>query len=107
MVPRLRLGFGVDLGSSSALGHRAPRLGHERDDDIAIVNGAFYLRTTDAGTIEHCRIAFGGMAPVTKLAVRSAKRLATLNSSLEDCSSDGCITLYISAPGSCGSSDYY
>ena len=46
-----------------------------RDDDIAIVNSAFWL-TLRGDTVAEIRMAFGGMAPVTKLALRTARALA-------------------------------
>ena len=36
------------------------------DDDIAIVNGAFYLELENVGKIKDFRESFGGMAPTTK-----------------------------------------
>jgi len=45
-----------------------------RDDDIAIVNSAFNLTVAD-DLISDIKMAFGGMAPTTKLAIKSAKTL--------------------------------
>ena len=45
-----------------------------RDDDIAIVNSAFKA-TVIENKVESLRMAFGGMAPTTKLAVETAKAL--------------------------------
>ena len=45
-----------------------------RDDDIAIVNAAFKTAITN-NKVESLRMAFGGMAPTTKLAVQTAKAL--------------------------------
>ena len=36
------------------------------DDDIAIVNGAFYLDLENVGKIKDFRASFGGMGPTTK-----------------------------------------
>ena len=45
-----------------------------REDDIAIVNAAFNV-TLAGGKIERLRMAFGGMAPTTKLGVNTSKQL--------------------------------
>merc|ERR1719397_1549388 len=45
-----------------------------RDDDIAIVNSAFWL-DLQAGAVKQIRIAFGGVAPVTKLALETCSVL--------------------------------
>eukprot|EP00090_Calanus_glacialis_P022255 TRINITY_DN34353_c0_g1_i1.p1 TRINITY_DN34353_c0_g1~~TRINITY_DN34353_c0_g1_i1.p1 ORF type:complete len:1353 (-),score=369.93 TRINITY_DN34353_c0_g1_i1:172-4230(-) len=45
-----------------------------RDDDIAIVNSAFNITVAD-NLIDDIKMAFGGMAPTTKLAVKSSKSL--------------------------------
>ena len=45
-----------------------------RDDDIAIVNSAFWL-DLQAGAVKQIRIAFGGVAPVTKLALETCSAL--------------------------------
>ena len=45
-----------------------------RDDDIAIVNAAFKTAIAN-NKVESLRMAFGGMAPTTKLAVQTAKAL--------------------------------
>ena len=45
-----------------------------RDDDIAIVNAAFKTTILE-NKVESLRMAFGGMAPTTKLAIRTAKAL--------------------------------
>jgi len=45
-----------------------------REDDIAIVNGAFLYRVSNEyKTISNARIAFGGMAPFTKMALKTAE----------------------------------
>ena len=49
-----------------------------RDDDIAIVNGAFSVTLKNEGTdhvISSIRMAFGGMGPTTLLAVKSSLHL--------------------------------
>ena len=50
-----------------------------RDDDIAIVNGAFFFKLEDDGrggkTIRNARMAFGGMAATTKMADVTAKSI--------------------------------
>lgn len=46
-----------------------------REDDIAIVNGAFWLQTNDENFIVDARIAFGGIAAVPRLAHNTARRL--------------------------------
>jgi xanthine dehydrogenase/oxidase len=43
-----------------------------RDDDIAIVNAAFNV-TVSEGRVAKLRMAFGGMAPVTKMGLLSAR----------------------------------
>ena len=45
-----------------------------RDDDIAIVNSAFNLTLRD-NKVEDIRMAFGGMAPTTKLGLKSGQAL--------------------------------
>ena len=45
-----------------------------RDDDIAIVNAAFNL-TLDGKKVENIKMAFGGMAPTTKLGLKSGQAL--------------------------------
>ena len=45
-----------------------------RDDDIAIVNSAFNLTLND-NKVEVIRMAFGGMAPTTKLGLKSGQAL--------------------------------
>ena len=49
-----------------------------RDDDIAIVNAAFNLTLND-NKIEIIKMAFGGMAPTTKLGLKSASALIGKN----------------------------
>lgn len=47
-----------------------------REDDIAIVNGAFFFRiSSESKTISNVRMAFGGMAPFTKMALDTANFL--------------------------------
>ena len=43
-----------------------------RDDDIAIVNGAFYYKLNENKTIADARMAFGGLSFVTKMAQNTA-----------------------------------
>ncbi|XP_071965549.1 xanthine dehydrogenase/oxidase-like [Antedon mediterranea] len=51
---------------------KAFKQAHRRDDDIAIVNAAFRV-DFDENTIRDCTLAFGGMAPTTKLAEETMK----------------------------------
>ncbi|CAI5447919.1 unnamed protein product [Caenorhabditis angaria] len=46
-----------------------------REDDIAIVTGAFYLELDKENIVDVCRISYGGMAPVTKLALKTMEQL--------------------------------
>lgn len=53
---------------------RAYKQAKRRDDDIAIVNGAFNVKFIEGTTIvEDIQIAFGGMAPTTILAHKTSK----------------------------------
>uniref|UniRef100_A0A915DBR0 xanthine dehydrogenase n=1 Tax=Ditylenchus dipsaci TaxID=166011 RepID=A0A915DBR0_9BILA len=62
---------------------RAYKQAQRREDDIAIVTAAFSVTFNEQGhhelnpnsTIKEIRIAFGGMAPTTKLAIESVKGL--------------------------------
>ena len=49
-----------------------------RDDDIAIVNSAFNITVAD-NVIRDLKMAFGGMAPTTKLAIKSSSAILTKN----------------------------
>ncbi|KAI0161277.1 xanthine dehydrogenase [Xylariaceae sp. FL1272] len=44
---------------------RAYKQAKRKDDDIAIVTGALHVRLDQKGTVEHCNLAYGGMAPFT------------------------------------------
>uniref|UniRef100_A0A182F4M3 Xanthine dehydrogenase n=1 Tax=Anopheles albimanus TaxID=7167 RepID=A0A182F4M3_ANOAL len=76
-----------------------------RDDDIAIVNGAFNVRfRPGTDVVEEIHLAFGGMAPTTVLATRTASALKgrTWDSKLVECCNDLLIEelpLSASAPG--------
>ena len=48
-----------------------------RDDDIAIVNSAFNMTLAD-DKVANIKIAFGGMAPTTKMALKTAQALTGL-----------------------------
>uniref|UniRef100_A0A914EMA0 Xanthine dehydrogenase n=2 Tax=Acrobeloides nanus TaxID=290746 RepID=A0A914EMA0_9BILA len=51
---------------------RAYKQAQRREDDISIVTGAFLLELNENdNTIENLKISFGGMAPVTKLALET------------------------------------
>ncbi|KAH7730148.1 hypothetical protein AAVH_02640 [Aphelenchoides avenae] len=55
---------------------RAYKQAQRREDDIAIVTGAFLAELdVDAKTVKHLRISYGGMAPTTKLALETVKCL--------------------------------
>ena len=43
-----------------------------RDDDIAIVNGAFFYRVDKSNTIEDAKMAFGGLSYMTKMATKTS-----------------------------------
>ncbi|KAI0484294.1 xanthine dehydrogenase [Xylariaceae sp. FL0804] len=44
---------------------RAYKQAKRKDDDIAIVTGALHVRVDEKGTVEHCNLVYGGMAPFT------------------------------------------
>ena len=46
-----------------------------REDDIAIVNGCFAVSFFDDGTVDQCRLAFGGMSYITILASNTQAKL--------------------------------
>ena len=46
-----------------------------RDDDIAIVNGAFHYTLDEEKKITNAKMAFGGMSFVTKMALNTAEFL--------------------------------
>lgn len=46
-----------------------------REDDIAIVNGCFAVCLRDNGTIDRCRLAFGGMSYITIVASDTQAKL--------------------------------
>jgi xanthine dehydrogenase/oxidase len=46
-----------------------------RDDDIAIVNGAFYVRFDQSNVVRTIRLAYGGMAPTTRRATHTESLL--------------------------------
>lgn len=51
-----------------------------KEDDIAIVNSAFYVEFEEKSTkIKQFRAAFGGMGPTTRLAVKTNPTLAGQN----------------------------
>ncbi|KAI6234567.1 Ferredoxin [Aphelenchoides fujianensis] len=54
---------------------RAYKQAQRREDDIAIVTGAFSAEIGDGNKITDLRIAFGGMAPTTKLSVDAVEGL--------------------------------
>ncbi|XP_033106622.1 xanthine dehydrogenase/oxidase-like [Anneissia japonica] len=49
---------------------KAYKQAHRRDDDIAIANAAFRVNI-ESGVVKDCSMAIGGMAPTTKLAVKT------------------------------------
>ncbi len=51
---------------------KAYKQSRRREDDIAIVNAAFFFDVTDAGVIQEARMAFGGMGPTTKMALKTS-----------------------------------
>jgi xanthine dehydrogenase/oxidase len=59
-----------------------------REDDIAIVNAAFFFKLSpDEKTIQNARAAFGGMAPTTKMALKTTEFLhgkAWSNATIEE-----------------------
>lgn len=64
-------GIWIPLTDSSIL-FRAYKQAQRREDDIAIVTGAFMVKIDKATKkIEDLKMGFGGMAPTTKLAVDS------------------------------------
>ncbi|CAD5228743.1 unnamed protein product [Bursaphelenchus xylophilus] len=54
---------------------RAYKQAQRREDDIAIVTGAFLAEIVDNKSITELKMAFGGMAPTTKLAKESVKQV--------------------------------
>ncbi|KAH7021233.1 xanthine dehydrogenase [Microdochium trichocladiopsis] len=54
---------------------RAYKQAKRKDDDIAIVTGAFHLKVDEKGTVEHCNLVLGGMAPFTVAAKRTNEYL--------------------------------
>ncbi|KAI1343849.1 xanthine dehydrogenase [Xylariaceae sp. FL0016] len=50
---------------------RAYKQAKRKDDDIAIVTGALHVRVDDKGTVEHCNVVYGGMAPFTVAAKKT------------------------------------
>ncbi|KAI0020389.1 xanthine dehydrogenase [Xylariomycetidae sp. FL0641] len=44
---------------------RAYKQAKRKDDDIAIVTSALHVRLDQKGTVEHCNLVYGGMAPFT------------------------------------------
>ncbi|XP_071963788.1 xanthine dehydrogenase/oxidase-like isoform X2 [Antedon mediterranea] len=70
---------------------------HRRDDDIAIVNAAFRVKMASS-VVEDCSMAFGGMAPTTKLALQAMKYIKKRNWDnllLEDVSSQLADEMYL------------
>ena len=59
-----------------------------REDDIAIVNAAFFFKLSpDEKVIQNARAAFGGMAPTTKMALKTTEFLqgkAWSNTTIEE-----------------------
>ncbi|XP_033106656.1 xanthine dehydrogenase/oxidase-like [Anneissia japonica] len=53
---------------------KAFKQAHRRDDDISIVNAAFRVDLQD-DVIQSCSMAFGGMAPTTKLASKTMNKI--------------------------------
>lgn len=53
---------------------RAYKQAQRREDDIAIVTGAFLAELApDTRTVKQLRMSYGGMAPTTKLALETVK----------------------------------
>ncbi|KAK8863331.1 hypothetical protein PGQ11_009566 [Apiospora arundinis] len=50
---------------------RAYKQAKRKDDDIAIVTGALHVRVDEKGTVEHCNLVYGGMAPFTVAAKKT------------------------------------
>ncbi|KAL5273476.1 XDH family protein [Megaselia abdita] len=50
-----------------------------RDDDIAIVNGAFYITFDDGKKVKFATMAFGGMASTTLIATKTSQLLKGLS----------------------------
>ncbi|KAJ3579224.1 hypothetical protein NPX13_g1339 [Xylaria arbuscula] len=44
---------------------RAYKQAKRKDDDIAIVTSALHVSVDEKGTVEHCNLVYGGMAPFT------------------------------------------
>ncbi|KAI5927889.1 xanthine dehydrogenase [Camillea tinctor] len=54
---------------------RAYKQAKRKDDDIAIVTGALHVRLDHKGTVEHCNLVYGGMAPFTVAAKKTNEYL--------------------------------
>ncbi|KAK8086202.1 Xanthine dehydrogenase [Apiospora phragmitis] len=54
---------------------RAYKQAKRKDDDIAIVTGALHVRVDEKGTVEHCNLVYGGMAPFTVAAKKTNEYL--------------------------------
>ncbi|KAH8677626.1 molybdopterin binding aldehyde oxidase/xanthine dehydrogenase [Xylariales sp. PMI_506] len=54
---------------------RAYKQAKRKDDDIAIVTSAFHLTMNEKGTVEHCNLVYGGLAPFTVAAKKANQYL--------------------------------
>lgn len=54
---------------------KAYKQAKRKDDDIAIVTASFRVRLDDAGIVEDACLVYGGMAPITKEAIKSRNTL--------------------------------
>lgn len=55
---------------------RAYKQAQRREDDIAIVNSAFYIQIDEkSNKVSSLRMAYGGMSFTTKMALKSAEKL--------------------------------
>ncbi|KAI1357940.1 xanthine dehydrogenase [Xylaria arbuscula] len=54
---------------------RAYKQAKRKDDDIAIVTSALHVSVDEKGTVEHCNLVYGGMAPFTVAAKNASEYL--------------------------------
>ncbi|KAI0425797.1 xanthine dehydrogenase [Xylaria sp. FL1042] len=84
---------------------RAYKQAKRKDDDIAIVTSALHVSVDQKGTVEHCNLVYGGMAPFTVAAKKANEYLKgkmfahpdTLEGTMNALESD--FDLHFSVPG--------
>ncbi|KAK8093663.1 hypothetical protein PG997_000348 [Apiospora hydei] len=65
----------IPINKSKGDYFRAYKQAKRKDDDIAIVTGALHVRVDEKGTVEHCNLVYGGMAPFTVAAKKTNEYL--------------------------------